>query len=93
MEKFDMDKQAKKIQQDMQPLLAVYLEKKTRNSAQEYFVVVKRDNWFGDNVFHGVGFFTSEKPHKDMQVSEDLKEMWFSYHKIDYIESLMYRTR
>ena len=75
---------------------AVHLLKNSAKEIGKVFICTKRR---GDEVsqascFHGIGYF-QEQPNKSEEVvmGSAEKEVWIPCTKIEYIESLSYRSR
>lgn len=97
---FDMDMHVNKNPIE-KPTLAVVLDKKTLKSADRFFIVVKKGEYFLPTVFHGIGFWSDEIPKLDPKMSitrqfldaQEYEEVWIPYEKIDHIKSLVYTKR
>jgi hypothetical protein len=100
MADFDMDMHVKKVQLD-KPMFAVVIKKRTAKSEDRYFIIVKKGECFLPTAFHGIGFWATEIPKLDMEItasqqfldSQAYEEVWIPYENIDYVKSLVYTKR
>lgn len=101
MDKFDMDVYVRNKQPE-KPLLAVCMKTTPRNSDYlKYFIVVKKGEYFTNNIFRGIGFWSKEIPILDVELTssqqfledQTYEEVWIPYDNISYIKSLVYIKR
>ena len=73
----------------------VFLKKRSPKSSEKYFAVtiVKRDEFNSSAVFHGVGYWTDNKPERNSIENKEITEVWIPWGEIDHVESWMYRQR
>ena len=92
---FDMDMHIKKEQVD-KPLYAVVMKKKSK-----FFIIMKKGDPFLPNILHGIGFWATEIPNLDTEITifkqiledQEYVEVWIPYENIDYVKSLIYKKK